>query len=296
MTTYQYQQQPQQQQQHQSPSGLGYICCVGGSPWDDIWGSSNETNTPVKSPPQDFNNPFSHFEPDKRSDESLSTNRSPYTDARSVASHTVTGQSVAGHSAASQSVASQSTAGLSIGTRRKRTPPSKKNTDLDGKTLRDVEREDKAKSRALKLQEALSSAGQQPKTHAASVLASDYAAHKFELRQKGQDKDISKKTSRVNAAVQAIKDTRKHIEAVGKTETTRPQRPLTADDMRDTESVSGMKGHNDIELEEEARKKGLYMISSGQYHYDEKAGVALWTSNDRNNNIRKTSGNVQEIV
>jgi len=156
--------------------------------------------------------------------------------------------------------------------------------------LRDIEREDKAKSRALKLQEALSSAGQQPKTHAASVLASDYAAQKFEMRQKGQDKDISKKTSRVNAAVQAIKDTRKHITNVLRTETTRPRKP------KNPEEIPDLKARSDLDDEEEAKKKSLYMISSGHYHYDERAGVAMWTANDASKNTRKTSGNVQAIV
>lgn len=46
-------------------------------------------------------------------------------------------------------------------------------------------------------------------------------------------------------------------------ESSRPKRALTAEDVRDPETVAGMKGQMDIEREERAKKKALFLMRFG---------------------------------
>ena len=82
---------------------------------------------------------------------------------------------------------------------------------------------------------------------------------------------------------------------IEKTETTRPKKELTPEDVRDPETVPGMVSKAGIAMEEDAKKKARIMISDGKYPYHEKAGHAIWSFHDVNR-IRKTDGKINPIV
>lgn len=82
---------------------------------------------------------------------------------------------------------------------------------------------------------------------------------------------------------------------VMRTETTRPKKELTPEDVRDPETVPGMKLMVDIEKEKKAQERATTMISTGEFQHNEKAGVALYTISDRGQ-MNRTDGRVNPIV
>lgn len=82
---------------------------------------------------------------------------------------------------------------------------------------------------------------------------------------------------------------------VMRTETTRAKKELTPEDVRDPETVSGMKLLADIEKEKKAKERAATMISTGEFVHSEKAGVALYTLSDRER-VRRTDGKINPIV
>lgn len=265
--------------------GTNYFCC--GNPWDDIFGASNnpaeaQQVPEQKAPTQDWNNPFGNtFEPynqvdDARStDGSLSHVRSVGGDARSVDSR----RSADVRSAASRSHASTYS----------------RSSNLDGKSLKDIEREDYARTRALKLHSALAQNDDTPEAPGASVLASTYMARKHEAKRTFDDPEVSAKTAAVNAAVRDLKELKAHQEEMRMTQTTRPKKELTPEDVRDPDTVPGMKCKMDVEKEEEAKVKAFQMISNGKYQFDENAGLAIFSTN-RSRVTRNENSKIQAIV
>lgn len=185
---------------------------------------------------------------------------------------------------------------MSTATRREVYVP--KTNNLHGKSLKDIEREDYARSRAQRLQEGWATSGDFAEAEGASVLTSDHMVRKHELKQTFASPEVTAKTAAVNAAVMEIKELRKHQVSMKKTETTREKKELTPEDVRDPETVPGMKCKVDIEMEEEAKTKAFQMISNGQYQYDQRAGQAIWSTTTKSRVTRKGSGQgkVQEIV
>ena len=271
----------------QTPSN-NYFCC--GNPWDDIFGSTdNQVESPQtqqaqapKPQSQDWNNPFNNtYAPYNEKDETRMTDesvdRSVTGDARSIGSR-------------------RSTDTMSTATRRKAYVP--KTYNLDAKSLADIEREDHARTKALRLQEGWATSGDFAQAEGASVLTSDHLARKHELKQTFASPEVASKTAAVNAAVKELKELRRHQVSMKKTETTREKKELTPEDIRDPETVPGMKCKSDVEMEEEAKTKAFQMISNGQYQYDQRAGQAMWSTTTKSSVTRKSSvqGKVQEIV
>ena len=260
--------------QQQQTSGANYFCC--GNPWDDIFGSTeNEVQPQQKAQPQaqDWNNPFNNtYQTYNQADEVRSYDSQPADrgdgDVRSVGSRKSTGSQYS------------------------------RNSNLTGKSLADIEREDQARARAMYMQEQYMADGSIARSEGASVLTDDRLAVKHMSKQTYRDPEVSAKTSAVNRAVQALQQMKLVEKKVSKTETTRPKKEMTPEDVRDPETVTGMKCKVDITLEEEAKKKGLQMISNGEYPYDEHKGTAIWSTNSGGVNkvTRRAKGNVSEIV
>jgi hypothetical protein len=82
---------------------------------------------------------------------------------------------------------------------------------------------------------------------------------------------------------------------VMRTETSRPKKELTPEDVRDPETVPGMKLLVDIEKENQAKERAATMISSGEYLHNEKAGVAIYSLSDRGQ-VNRTDAKVNPIV
>jgi hypothetical protein len=271
----------------QQTPNTNYFCC--GNPWDDIFGSTdNQVDSPQtqqaqapKPQTQDWNDPFNTtYAPYNERDETRMSDES--------VDRSVTGDA--------RSMGSRSADTMSTATRRKTYVP--KTSNLEGKSLADIEREDHARSRALRMQEGWAASGDFAEEEGASVLTSGYMARKHKLKQTFDQPEVATKTAAVNAAVKELKELRKHQASMKKTETTREKKELTPEDVRDPETVPGMKCRSDVEMEEEAKIKAFQMISNGQYQYDQRAGMAMWSTTTKSNVTRKTSikGKVQEIV
>jgi hypothetical protein len=287
---------------NQQTAGQNYFCC--GNPWDDIFGSTNqpeaqvEVNTP-KSQPQDFNNPFAQtYSPygHNTNPNTPSVSSNSYGDeVRYSDEHHTAGRSVVSHD--TRSVASRrSTDTRSTASHRSGQSAGSRSSAFHGKSLQDIEREQKSKARALRLQEAMIDEDRDTLV-GASVLTSEKTQWKLEAKQKLANPEIHSKTSAVNAKVQEIKELKRHQLSVEKTETSRPKKELTPEDVRDPETVPGMKCKMDVDKEEDAKKKALGMINSGKYKYDERAGNAMWSQTTTGKVVtRKGQAKVQEIV
>lgn len=59
---------------------------------------------------------------------------------------------------------------------------------------------------------------------------------------------------------------------VMRTESTRPKKELTPEDVRDPETVPGMKLMVDVEKEKKAQERATTMISTGEFEHHDKAG------------------------
>lgn len=263
------------QQTQQEVAGMSYLCC-GGNPWDDIFGASNEETTQQKpqAQAQNWNNPFGAY-----NQPPIDTVESRYGD-----DSTVGGRSDV------RSITSRGS--------HDRTPVSPpRRTNLGGKTLWDIEREDRAMFTALRLQEEMANDDNSQMTaEGASVLTSDRMARKQDRKQTYKDPEVAAKTAAVNRAVNELQTLRKYKRSVQQTETTRPKKGTTPEDVRDPETISGMKCKADIETEEKAKTKAFQMISFGKFKYDRNAGLAIMSSDESNYVQRKDKGNVQEIV
>ena len=129
-----------------------------------------------------------------------------------------------------------------------------------------------------------------------SVLATDKAARKVARKQTMiRQPEVQAKSAAVNSAVVAIQKLRRDKKAVAKTETTRTKKELTPEDVRDPESIPGMKSKTAVSQEEEAKTKAFQMISNGEYKFDPRAMIASWTGSGRAI-TKKDKTNVQEIV
>jgi len=81
-----------------------------------------------------------------------------------------------------------------------------------------------------------------------------------------------------------------------KTETTRPKRDVTPSDVRDPETVAGMKSQVDVTLEEAATKLASAMLNDDQYRFSYKAGYAALSVRDIALESRKACNTLRPIV
>lgn len=75
---------------------------------------------------------------------------------------------------------------------------------------------------------------------------------------------------------------------VKNTESTRPKKTVTSSDVRDPETVAGMKCQVEVELEVAARKQACAMLNDDQYRFNYKAGLAAFSVREVAFNHRKT--------
>lgn len=279
--------QPTQQQPQQNVAGSSYICC--GNPFGDLFDTPTPTQnaTPQKQQQtQDWNNPFQNSHSPSSNDERrhLEDASRADEDVRSIGTRRST------HSTGTR----RST--YSTGTRR--STHSAVSSHADGKSLTDIEREEFAKKRALRLQESLVTHGDYHSNTHTSVLATDKAARKMARKQTQlRQPEVNAKSAAVNTAVLNMKKLKKDQKAVEMTETTRPKKEMTDEDVRDPETVPGMKSKVDIKKEEEAKTQTLQMISNGEYKFDPRAIIAFFTGSDRDVTVtRADKANVNELV
>jgi len=252
-----------------------YFCCgVPQNPWDDIFG--NGATQPVAQQgksEQAWDNPFDLAAP--------ATQTPQYRqDARSIGSSTLTYD---------RSVADT----RSVGTR----SYDSRDSNLTNKSLKDIEREEKARKRAMLLSETLMETGdlqkgmEKPKPLGLDRGVMGPAAAAMILEKKGLSKSPDEKTL-VNKAAMSTK--RKLWHLIKRTETTRPKKELTPEDVRDPDTVPGMKLQVDVEKEEKAKNQATLMISSGRYAHNEKAGTAFYTPFERES-VNRTDRKVNAI-
>lgn len=95
---------------------------------------------------------------------------------------------------------------------------------------------------------------------------------------------------------EAMSTKRKLFHLIKRTETTRAKKELTAEDVRDPDTIPGMKLQSDIDKEEKAKNSATLMISSGRFPHDKKAGTAFYTLEQRQKQVRRTDGKINAIV
>jgi hypothetical protein len=255
-------------------TSTNYLWCgVPENPWEDMFCGTGSTQPVETEQKPDWDNPFGLAPPQQ----------STHADNRSVDSSGTGGRST-GRYGEARSVGS-------IG------------STATNKTFQDLSREEKARKRALILSETLMVQGEL-NAHdterkksvglGGNTMSSVHAEMILEKNKNGTEamKNVGDKVL-ANQAAAAF--TRKIIKEIKKTETTRPKKELTAEDIRDPETVPGMVSRAGIAMEEDAKKKARLMISNGKYPHHEKAGNAIWSYHDVNR-IRKTDGKLNPIV
>lgn len=256
------------QSQHrtqQNVAGSNYFCC--GNPWDDIFGGNemvqNQTAKNQEQPQSqgeqmDWNNPYGETYMPYGFDERRHVDEGNSTARSGHTDARSTGSGTHRSSTSGRSNESKSTA-------------------FGIKSLRDIEREQFAMNKALQLQESLMHTGKLPRKTSALAVTPILA-----------DRDLAEERH--------VKIMKKNMESVRKTETTRKPKDKSAEDVRDPETVAGMKGVKGVAMEETAKKKAVGMINNGEFRYDDRAGVAIYSANESSKNTRKTDNKVMEIV
>jgi hypothetical protein len=98
------------------------------------------------------------------------------------------------------------------------------------------------------------------------------------LRRKGLTRSPDGQTF-VKKATMSMNRNLYHL--VKRTETTRPKKELSPEDIRDFDTVRGMKSHAGLEKERRAKDITIMMISSGMFQHNEKASVIAFFSDGR---------------
>jgi len=247
-----------------------YFCCgVPANPWDDIFGDA--ATQPVaqdQAKAQDWDNPFGLAPP-----QPVQTRPE---DARSVSTSATDNRSAGTYGEEVRSVGSA--------TYRSVDSRGSRDSNFENKTLKDIEREEAAKKRAMKLSESLI-AGDLQKGYTyqrknavlgGAVLTPQQATKALEGK-KLAELSPDERVLVARIAMNQAKETQNQIK---KTETTRKPKDATAEDCRDPETIPGMKCKADITTEDGAKRQAALMISYGKYEYDEKAGVAIYSTAD----------------
>ena len=187
-----------------------YFCC-GTNPWDDVFGSGDR-DTGIPKQIQSWDDPFSpvtqpqpYNAPEARYD----------SDVRSV-----------GNSVGTRSTGTVESQYHSVGTK-----SSGGRSRLEGKTLRDIEREDAAQKRALKMQEDL---GMEAAPNTEEVLK--------KLRDGKKKPPPTTPLEKIEAgrlAKEKLLMKQENIKLNAIAESSRPKKELTAEDVRDPETIPG---------------------------------------------------------
>lgn len=287
-----------EQAMSQQVGGHKYLCCGITNPFDDMWGGA-EAELPTNPTTgqgnmkqvQDWNNPFgpnyqgpqdnmkqgqdwnNPFAPnyqgpqdppgvvtpnasftydayEEHRAEPSSPTRSVTSQTRSVVSNSPQGLVVGSHQHPPEDASvihSVGSGSETIASRTSRTVSSKKTTStmrsfVDDEDLSALDKKRKivAKHKAMKMQERL-------------------------LNGDGVEFKKKPKSKEENERVKQAKQVRESYELLAKTETTRKKRELTEDDVRDPESISGMKSRDDIDREKTAQRRSQQMLDYNQF-------------------------------
>jgi hypothetical protein len=211
-----------------------------------MFGSSVATTTQKTATQQDWSNPFDFFSspapteaPPATTTTHTSNSNSPMEDdARSITSNGTRGSvntrsSVGGYSA---------------------------NTDYRERINKS--RDDYAQQRALEMSHQMDADGSMPPS-SQTTLATPMTPKQSQQKLQGgsiSSAPTSKKVNRTASVREKLASFRLTKKLTSKTETTRPKKPLTDEDVRDPETVPGMKSKSDITMEETAQERALMMV------------------------------------
>lgn len=244
-----------------------YFCC-GTNPWDDVFGSAN-TDTGIPKEVQSWNDPFTPA----AQPQPYNTDEGRYdSDVRSVGNSVGTRsigtvESQYHHSVGARSAGTSGSQYNSVDSR-----SSDRKSRLEGKTLRDIEREEAAQKKALQLQENLG---------LASAPSTEEVLKKLrEGKKKPPPTTPLEKIEASRLAKEKLHQKRQNIKMNAMAESSRPKKELTPEDVRDPETIPGMKCQVDITKENEAKQQALSMISDDYYKHDKKAGIAVYSVYD----------------
>ncbi len=207
--------------------------------------------------------------------------------------HTSRGRSVTNSttdSTSSSNVHNSPSHDLLMRTPKYRTKKLDNKSYLDGKLLKDIEREQQAKKRALQLSESMMSVRAlghvTPHGSPTSVRLSASGHHTaFMASASNSPNDESRMADRANHHF-----LRKTQDQISQTESSRPRISSTS-----YEDFGEIKKPLDIYLEKEARKKASIMISNGKWSFNELAGLAIWSPREVPKK-REGHGGVCELV
>lgn len=110
------------------------------------------------------------------------------------------------------------------------------------------------------------------------------------------NRELSARALAARDAANRSKSLRQQALLVKHTESTRAKKGVTSSDVRDPETVAGMKCQVDVELEEAAKKQACAMLNDHQYKFNCKAGLAAFSVREIAFNHRKTFTTLGPIV
>lgn len=266
-----------------------YLCCGAANPWEDMFGSAEAelptgpTGQKNMKQVQDWNNPFSPNYQGPQDPPGVVTPTASYTyDAyeenrvepssptRSITSQNrsavpnspqglVVGQHPPEEASVIHSVGSDT---ITSGRSRKTTSTMPTFVDEEDLSAIDKKRKIVAKHKALKMQERLMN------------------GDGVEIRKKPKSKEE-------NERMKQAKLVRENIEQLAKTQTSRKKAQLTEDDVRDPESIAGMKSRDEIDKEKTAQRRSQQMLDYNQFTSIALApSLGAYTGMEENENFK----------
>lgn len=257
-------------------SSYNYMCCgVPSNPFDDIFGGATQPVEENNQKASAWDNPFGVLPPGQQQEQGQPSQAA--VDSRSVTSWSQDGYSYASDA---RSMGASTMTG------------SYASSNLENKSLKDIEREERARSRATLLSETYSDTGDLKKNTSVpralglggGVMTSDQASYIL------QKKGIVKNSDGTLMNKRTMKSKRRLFHLIRRTESSRPKKEKTPEDVRDPETVPGMKLNIDIEKEEKAREKATQMISNGAYPHHPKASLAFYINPHENEKPKVDKG------
>jgi len=89
---------------------------------------------------------------------------------------------------------------------------------------------------------------------------------------------------------------RKQFLLVKATESTRQLKELSSKELKDPETIAGMKGTKQVELEVAAKNKSATMLNENEYRYNIRAGIAAFSHDDIERNGRRPRTKLEPFV
>jgi len=113
--------------------------------------------------------------------------------------------------------------------------------------------------------------------------------YKLEERRNNINKKMDHSAQKRVEAAMGTRMKLQQAKLVRKTETSRPKKKVTPDNVRYLETVDGLDNHSVIKMEQAAKMQAVWMVSDSEYQFNSRAGLASWTKWDLLSNQRKPS-------